>query len=97
MNDNIATLTRVRRTHSKFVALNAVTTDSANPAVPALDSVSEQEAEEVVLPEKGWRVRGEVGRDEAVDCLGWMGGKVLQHAGFQGEAQVLGCTVRDLS
>ena len=76
-------MARVRRTHAKFVALNAAA-DSTNPAVPAPEPATELEADEMVLKEDGWRPRGEVGREAADDCLGWMGSKVLQHAGFQG-------------
>ena len=81
-------MARVRRTHAKFVALNAAA-DSTNPVVPAPEPASEHEADEKVLKEKGWRPQGEVGREEADDCLNWMGSKVLQHAGFQGQSRFL--------
>ncbi|KAF8873938.1 hypothetical protein BD779DRAFT_1568335 [Infundibulicybe gibba] len=34
------------------------------------------------------RARGEVGEENAEDCVRWMGGKVLEHAGFQGTSKV---------
>lgn len=90
MNKNIATMSRVRRTHAKFVALNA-TADSSNPVVPAPEPASEHEAEEAVLQEEGWKTQGDVNWEAADECLGWMGGKVLQHAGFQGECIIMMC------
>ncbi|KAF8514635.1 hypothetical protein BU17DRAFT_94325 [Hysterangium stoloniferum] len=102
MNDNIATLNRIRRTHAKFVALNA-NADSTNPAtIPAPDPLSEHEVQdELVIQEKGWKVQGEVDQPAADACLSWMGGKVLQHAGFQGKTSPpisrIGRTIRFLS
>lgn len=77
-------MARVRRTHAKFVAVNAAA-DSTNAAVPAPEPASELEAgDEAMLKEDTWSAQGEVGWEAADDCLSWMGTKVLQHAGFQG-------------
>ncbi|KAF8584316.1 hypothetical protein K439DRAFT_1633690 [Ramaria rubella] len=85
MNTNIATLTRVRRTHAKFATLNAAA-DSANPVIPPPEPATDHEADNSIIEEKGWRIQGEVGQEAAHECLNWMGSKVLQHAGFQGSS-----------
>ncbi|KAF8532180.1 hypothetical protein JB92DRAFT_3104283 [Gautieria morchelliformis] len=85
MNKNIATMVRVRRTHAKFVTLNAAA-ESSNPVVPAPEPASEHEADEMVLDEEEWRTQGEVNWEAGDECLSWMGSKVLQHAGFQGSS-----------
>ncbi|KAG6907341.1 hypothetical protein DXG01_009298 [Tephrocybe rancida] len=40
------------------------------------------------LKGKRWGGGVEIGEEAAADCMGWMGGKVLEHAGFQGASQV---------
>ena len=43
------------------------------------------------VDERPWSLKGkrkvkgvEIGEENAADCVRWMGGKVLEHAGFQG-------------
>jgi len=88
MNKNIATLTRIRKTHAKFVKLNALNSNPESSTAPLLPPEPESDHEpddEALLREKGWKVHGEVNQPGADACLNWMGSKVLQHAGFQGE------------
>ncbi|KAJ7578268.1 hypothetical protein C8J56DRAFT_969556 [Mycena floridula] len=48
------------------------------------------------IDEKSWSMKAigkrkmlpDIGEENAADCLGWMGGKVLEHAGFQGTSKV---------
>ncbi|GJJ08595.1 hypothetical protein Clacol_002814 [Clathrus columnatus] len=85
MNRNIATLFRIRRTHSKFVSLG-VNTDPNNQTTSILvEPPSDLEVDkESILHETGWTIKGEIDQCSADDCLRWMIGKILQHAGFQG-------------
>lgn len=84
MNNNIKTMRRVRQTHAKFAVLNAHS-EEGGAAEESLEAPGEIIAETV--DENPWRPRGsgiELGEENASDCLHWMGGKVLEHAGFQG-------------
>lgn len=74
MNNNIRTIKRVRRTHARFSAL----TDEAGEEEEVAMDVDEPD-------DPGWSCEGEVGQESADQCLNWMGSKVLEHAGFQGE------------
>lgn len=73
MNNNIRTMKRVRRTHTRFSAL---TDEGVEEEELAMDI---DEADDL-----GWSCEGEVGQESADKCLSWMGSKVLEHAGFQG-------------
>lgn len=56
-------------------------TPQANAVLPP------PEEPETIVNDRPWRVQGsgvEIGPENADDCLHWMGGKVLEHAGFQG-------------
>lgn len=83
MNNNIAALLRIRRTHRKFRMLNA-NADSTNAPFPPEPESDHEMDEEAVLREKGWHIQGVVGQTSANECLTWMSSKILQHAGFQG-------------
>ncbi|KII95476.1 hypothetical protein PLICRDRAFT_150218 [Plicaturopsis crispa FD-325 SS-3] len=88
MNNNIKTMRRVRQTHAKFAVLNAHS-EEGGAAEESLEAPGEIIAETV--DENPWRPRGsgiELGEENASDCLHWMGGKVLEHAGFQGTSKV---------
>ncbi|KAH9922095.1 uncharacterized protein B0H18DRAFT_1121112 [Fomitopsis serialis] len=90
MNNNIRTLRRVRTTHAKFAALNLNqnTEEGGGPVVPPIEPISEDV--EDVLDERPWKPNGsgiEIGEEHANDCLHWMGGKVLEHVGFQGTSK----------
>lgn len=86
MNRNISTLSRIRRTHSKFLILNS-SADPNNQAGPVLlEPPSDIDVDgESIIHETGWKIKGEVEQRSADDCLRWMTGKILQHAGFQGK------------
>lgn len=92
MNRNITTLSRIRRTHSKFLVLNA-NAEHNNQAAPVSGELpSDVDAdEEPTIHESGWKVKGEVDQRSADDCLRWMTGKILQHAGFQGGSFPIAC------
>ncbi|KAF9222438.1 hypothetical protein BS17DRAFT_735927 [Gyrodon lividus] len=97
MSSNVKTLKRVRRTHAKFAALNLNAEDGGGMGMgmdEPPDTAEEDPVDEFV-DERPWEVRVglrggdmeggiELGGETAVDCLRWMNGKVLEHAGFQG-------------
>ena len=94
MNNNIRTMKRVRSTHTKFAALNQSqernedSGESPEPGLGLAELVLEEREEDIVINERPWKSPGdgiEIGEAQAENCLGWMGGKVLEHAGFQGE------------
>ena len=94
MNNNIRTMKRVRSTHAKFAALsqsqerNEDSGESPEPVFGLPDLVMEEGEEDIMMDERPWKSPGsgiEIGEAQAENCLGWMGGKVLEHAGFQGE------------
>ncbi|TFY58631.1 hypothetical protein EVJ58_g6299 [Rhodofomes roseus] len=88
MNNNIRTLRRVRTTHAKFASLSQNTEEGGGPVPPPAEPVPEDVEE--VLDEQPWKPVGsgiEIGEEHANDCLHWMGGKVLEHAGFQGTSK----------
>lgn len=98
MNNNIRTMKRVRSTHAKFAALNQNqerNEDSGESPEPVSgggggipEAIVEEGEEEIMVDERPWKSPGkgiEIGEAQAEDCLGWMGGKVLEHSGFQGE------------
>lgn len=88
MNRNIATLTRIRRIHSKFLTLNATDSTGLSGAPPLPEPLPDNEVDdEAIVNEKGWQVRGETDESQAEDCLNWMTSKILHHAGFQGQSE----------
>ncbi len=90
MNNNIRTLRRVRTTHAKFSALNQSMEENGGIAQPPVPDAAEDLDD--VLDEQPWKPVGsgiEMGQENANECLRWMGGKVLEHAGFQGESKLM--------
>jgi transcriptional activator SPT7 len=94
MNNNIGTMKRVRRTHAKFADLNrnnsSINEDGGESPGP-IDIPGEAYGAgadaDVAIDERPWKPQGsgiEIGEANADACLGWMTGKVLEHAGFQG-------------
>ncbi|KAF9017827.1 hypothetical protein BDZ89DRAFT_1165526 [Hymenopellis radicata] len=77
MNNNIRTMKRVRRTHTKFSALNEEGGEEVDEVVPELDEVDD----------RPWTSEGEVGQEGADQCVTWMTRKVLEHTGFQGTSR----------
>ncbi|KAG6899849.1 hypothetical protein C0993_006272 [Termitomyces sp. T159_Od127] len=72
---------------------------ASGPALPVMVGGDDEgiEAVDDKVDERPWRatikgkrkVRGiEIGEEAAMDCMKWMGRKVLEHAGFQGTSQV---------
>ncbi|KAI0800213.1 hypothetical protein C8Q74DRAFT_1363991 [Fomes fomentarius] len=89
MNNNIRTLRRVRTTHAKFSALNQSMEENGGMAQPPVPDAAEDLDD--VLDEQLWKPVGsgiEMGQENANECLRWMGGKVLEHAGFQGTSKI---------
>lgn len=93
MNNNIRTMKRVRSTHAKFAALNQNQSNEdggggETPEPASAQNIPEEgEEADVGVDERPWRPSGpaiEIGTAGAEECLGWMSGKVLEHAGFQG-------------
>lgn len=91
MNSNIRTMKRVRSTHAKFAALNQNQNNEdggESPEPIAAETIPEErEDADLGVDERPWNPVGsgiEIGQVGADDCLGWMSGKVLEHAGFQG-------------
>ncbi|KAJ3923858.1 hypothetical protein F5877DRAFT_30731, partial [Lentinula edodes] len=91
MNNNVRTIKRVRHTHARFAALG-LTKDSGvgnedgegAEAAPTIDDRVDERPWEVPT-RRGRKISGiEIGSENADDCLRWMNGKVLEHAGFQG-------------
>lgn len=97
MNNNIRTMKRVRRTHSKFAALNQTNNEDGGEGLDESgempgDAMDAADAD-VSVDERPWVAPGsgiEIGEAGAGACLEWMSGKVLEHAGFQG---TLACLV----
>ena len=96
MNSNIRTLKRVRRTHTKFAALNLNAEDGGVVGTDEPPDMAEDDPVDEFVDERPWKaliglkasdMEGgvELGGEQAVHCLRWMNGKVLEHAGFQGE------------
>lgn len=64
-----------------------------------LESLDEDMAiDDGTVDERPWSMKGkrkrsgvDIGEEGADDCLQWMGGKVLEHAGFQGEFYLSPC------
>jgi transcriptional activator SPT7 len=93
MNINIRTMKRVRCTHAKFAALNANANNDEGEGEVISHDVPGAEEEEDTVDERPWIPWGsgiDIGQESAADCLHWMGGKVLEHAGFQGECTLIG-------
>ena len=47
---------------------------------------------DVQVDERPWRTRGtglEIGQEDASACLNWAGHKIIEHAGFQSESNLL--------
>lgn len=85
MNNNIRTLRRVRTTHAKFSVLTQSMDEAGVLAQPIIHDIAEELDD--VVDERPWKPPGsgiDMGEENATDCLQWMGGKVLEHAGFQG-------------
>ncbi|KAL1759826.1 hypothetical protein FB107DRAFT_245984 [Schizophyllum commune] len=90
MNNNIATLRRVRTVNAKLAAL-----DGEGDPTPALSP--EAEEARALASEQPWRVptRGggrrvgglELGQENAAACMTWMTRKTLEHTGFQGASK----------
>ncbi|KAJ3809100.1 hypothetical protein F5876DRAFT_44602, partial [Lentinula aff. lateritia] len=94
MNNNVRTIKRVRHTHARFTALG-LTKDSGvgnedgegAEATPTIDDRVDERPWEVPT-RQGRKISGiEIGSENADDCLRWMNGKVLEHAGFQGTSR----------
>lgn len=96
MSANIKTLKRVRRTHVKFAALNLNAEDGGGLGSDEPPETAEDDPVDEFVDERPWKalvgLKGgdiesgiELGGERAVHCLRWMNGKVLEHAGFQGE------------
>lgn len=105
MNSNIKTLKRVRRTHAKFAALNLNAEDGGGVDLDEPPETAEDDPVDEFVDERPWKTLVglkcgdiesgvELGGERAVHCLRWMNGKVLEHAGFQGECSQSG---RDMS
>ncbi|KAI0365089.1 hypothetical protein BV20DRAFT_1028716 [Pilatotrama ljubarskyi] len=89
MNNNIRTLRRVRTTHAKYSALIQSAEDNGGFAQPPVQDIAEELDD--VVDERPWKPPGaglDLGAENADDCLHWMGGKVLEHAGFQGASKL---------
>ncbi|KAF8132050.1 hypothetical protein EV363DRAFT_1449731 [Boletus edulis] len=95
MNSNIKTMKRVRRTHAKFAALNLNAEDGGGGGgdLDEPPETAEDDPVDEFVDGRPWRVlvglKGgdsniELGGEQAVHCLRWMNGRVLEHAGFQG-------------
>jgi transcriptional activator SPT7 len=89
MNNNIRTMKRLRQTHAKFAALNHAE-DGESPTMETSDvpGAGPMDVDDSV-DERPWKVPEggsgiEIGEERAGECLTWMSGKVLEHAGFQG-------------
>jgi transcriptional activator SPT7 len=100
MNSNIKTLKRVRRTHAKFAALNLNAEDGGVADLDEPPETAEDYPVDEFVDERPWKTLvglkcgdiesgAELGGERAVHCLRWMNGKVLEHAGFQGECSVV--------
>ena len=95
MNSSVKTLKRVRRTHAKFAALNLNADDGGGVGLDEPPETAEDDLVDEFVDERPWKalvgLKGsvedgiELGGEQAVHCLRWMNGKVLEHAGFQGE------------
>ena len=107
MNSNIRTLKRVRRTHAKFAALNLNAEDGGVADLDEPPETAEDDPVDEFVDERPWKVVAglnggdmesgvELGREPAVHCLRWMNGKVLEHAGFQGECSQWGADEQEL-
>lgn len=86
MNNNIRTLRRVRTTHAKYSSLIQSAEDNGGFAPPPVNDIAEELDD--VLDERPWKPPGvglDLGAENADDCLHWMGSKVLEHSGFQGQ------------
>lgn len=101
MNSNVKTLKRVRRTHAKFAALNLNAEDGGGLGTDEPPESAEDDPVDEFVDERSWKalvgLKGgdiengiELGGERAVHCLRWMNGKVLEHAGFQGECSQRG-------
>jgi transcriptional activator SPT7 len=94
MNNNIGTMKRVRRTHAKFADLNRNNNSnnedeekSPGPIDMSGETYGVGADADLIVDERPWKPLGsgvEMGEANAEACLGWMTGKVLEHAGFQG-------------
>ena len=88
MNNNVRTLRRVRTTHAKFTALTqSLEEGGAGGAPPFINDIPDDVDD--IMDERPWKPVGrgiDMGEEHANDCLHWMGGKVLEHSGFQGES-----------
>lgn len=92
MNGNIRTMRKVRSVYTKFAALNINNEDGTGPTQPHEFLPPPAEDVEEVIDDRPWRIsgtEGEVGEQNADDCMHWMGSKVLEHAGFQGLSRIV--------
>jgi transcriptional activator SPT7 len=103
MSSNVKTLKRVRRTHVKFAALNLNAEDGGGMGMDEPPETAEEDPVDEFVDERPWKVRVglrdgdvesgiELGGERAADCLRWTNGKVLEHAGFQGECLLQACS-----
>ncbi|KAJ3759635.1 hypothetical protein EV360DRAFT_19555, partial [Lentinula raphanica] len=99
MNNNVRSIKRVRHTHARFAAL-ATAAVGSGPGLGVgglgADPMDVEEATDDRVDERPWEIptrRGrklsgiDIGSQNADDCLRWMNGKVLEHAGFQGTSK----------
>lgn len=91
IRNNIRTMKRVRRTHDKFLAFNLASEEGSDKAIPpeVPKPMAEEEGRVTMMATvRPWRpkvVGVEANSHEAEDCLHWLGPKILEHAGFQGQ------------
>lgn len=89
MNNNIRTLRRVRTTHAKYSSLIQSAEDNGGFAMPPVQDIAEESDD--IVDDRPWKPPNatgglELGAENADDCLHWMGSKVLEHTGFQGQS-----------
>lgn len=88
MNHNISTLQRLRKTHALLANMKQDKDDGAPMAVdykpPLLDPLEPPDDEDQRWTAPLGASGIDLGGATARHCLGWMIGKVLEHAGFQG-------------
>ncbi|KAI0312192.1 hypothetical protein OF83DRAFT_1250680 [Amylostereum chailletii] len=98
MNTNIATLRRVRKTHTKFAMLNGNgggDEDDEDGMAGPMRGLLTGDENEVDVDESPWMLPGssatqgvDIGEGAADQCLHWVNGKILEHAGFQGTSKM---------
>lgn len=90
MNNNIRTIRRVRETHARLTALKETSAEDGSSLGAPPELLLPLPADDIgdVIDDKPWSVPSsglDVGEQNADGCMHWMGSKVLEHTGFQGE------------